>query len=436
MSQRMQPTLITRARQNWQRARVALEFAQQSIWSARKRMWLVVLGAAIGFGAIDSMLIIGSSVQARIQSSLNSLGGDILTLGITGGEQSDTQNAFMSRRPMMHRTPPSAKTGEAPVNMATLGQLVGAMPPVQGTALIVQGGQSCSASADDVQYLQTIQVPLAVQSLLSMQLASGRFLHSGDLEQPNMLLGAEALEGLRRQRPDANVGSQIQSSGRTYRIVGVLKTHPGSDFVQALQINSSAIVASHAPDTDNSGGHSGSTKSLLVRLHTDTPAQAFAKELTGRAQQLLPGYSIEVTGSWEFIKLRQEQAALYASFLAVLGSVSLLVGTLGIANMMLVSVTERRAEIGLRMAIGAKRGDIVAQFLCEGVLICLVGSAVGLLLGWGVAKVALNIGGFDAVLSASVIVKASLLAVACGIVSGAYPAHRAAAVEPVSSLQG
>lgn len=433
MSQHAQAS-ITRVRYSARRAYVALEFALQSIWSARRRMWLVVLGAAIGFGAIDSMLIIGSSVQARIQSSLDSLGGDIVTLAITGAAREDTQDPFMSRRPMLRRPPPIPKNDETAVDMDTLGQLISAMPQVQGTAWVNQGGQSCSVSAEDVQGLQTIQVPLAVQPLLSLQLAGGRLLHPGDLGQPNMLLGSAALESLRSERPGAGVGSLIQACGRSYRIVGLLQPHPGSDFVQALQINSSAMVASHTPDADSSG--SNSTKSLLVRLHTGTPAQAFAKELTERAQRLLPGYSVQATGAWEFIKLRQEQAALYARFLAVLGSVSLLVGALGIANMMLVSVSERRAEIGLRMAIGAKRADIVAQFLCEGVLICLVGAALGLLLGWGVAKIALGLGGFDAVLSASVIVKASLLAVGCGIVSGAYPAHRAAAVEPVSSLQG
>jgi putative ABC transport system permease protein len=423
---------VVSVRQRWQRASVALVFALQSIWSARRRMWLVVLGAAIGFGAIDSMLIIGHSVQVRIQSSLDSLGGDIVTLGVTSAAQEERLDAMKGERPKPRRAAPMTTANADAVDTETLGKLINNMPQVQGIAWVNQGGRSCSSSADDVQDLHQIQVPLAVQSLLSLKLAEGRFLHPGDLDQPNMLLGAAAMEALRTQRPGTGVGSQIQACGLTYRVIGVLQPHPGSDFVQALQINSSAMMARHSPDADTSGA----MKSLLVKLHTGTAAQNFAMDLTARAQQLLPGYSVQAEGAWEFIKLRQEQASLYARFLAVLGSVSLLVGTLGIANMMLVTVSERRAEIGLRMAIGAKRTDIVAQFLCEGVLICLVGAAVGLLLGWGVAQIALNLGGFDAVLSASVIAKASLLAIGCGIISGAYPAYRAAAVEPVSSLQG
>lgn len=424
MSQRTQD-VIAIARQIGPRAQVALEFALQSLWSSRRRIWLVVMSAAIGFGAINSMLIIGSSVQARIQSSLDSLGGDILTLTIAEEPEDDAQDPFTSRQFKPHHSS---------VDLVSLGPLISGMQQVEGIAW-VEGGGSCSVSTGEVQSLQTIPVSPAVQPLLAMKLAGGRFLHPGDLGQFNLLLGATALERLRTEVPGAGIGSQIRACGHSYRIVGVLQPHAGSDFVQALEINSSAMVASHI---FNAGSLDAPTsdKNLLVRLRAGTSAQAFAKKLTVRTQLLLPGYSVQAAGAWEFIKLRQEQASLYARFLAVLGGVSLLVGALGICNMMLVSVSERRAEIGLRMAIGAKRADIVAQFLVEGVLICVVGAAIGLLLGWGVAKVALGLGGFNAVLPASVILNASLLAVGCGIVSAAYPAHRAAAVEPVSSLQG
>lgn len=417
--------------QNIQRCGVALLFALQSLWSARRRMWLVVLGAAIGFGAIDSMLIIGSSVQTRIQSSLDSLGGDILSLDITGVAQAEMMASLGIKGVKPSQSVPMAKDNAAAVDMATLRQLISVMAPVESVAW-VQSDQSCATSADDVQGLQLIRAPLGVQQLLSLKLAAGRDLHPGDVDQSNLLIGSEALETVRTKNPGAGVGSVIRVCGRPFRIVGLLQPHPGSDFVQALQINSAALMASSLPDADVSG----STKSLLVRLRSGVAAQAFAQALTERARQLLPGYTVQATGAWEFIKLRQEQASLYSHFLAILGSVSLLVGALGIANMMLVSVSERRAEIGLRMAVGAKKMDIVVQFLLEGVLICLVGAVVGMLLGWGVAKVALNLGGFDTVLSAAVIFKASLLAVGCGIVSGAYPAHRAAAMEPVASLQG
>ena len=415
-----------------QRVRIAVEFAVQSIWSARRRMWLVLLGVGIGFGAIFSMLIIGSSVQAEIQSSLDSLGGDIVTLtatpasslhrGLPGMGEAHSESGSMV-------TPQAAADA---VSMETLLPLLRSMDGVEGAAPVFDRS-SCSVSSEDVEGLQVIQTSLDIQPLLGLQLAQGRRLHPGDAGQNNILLGSVALENLRQQQPWAGVGSVIRSCGKSFRIVGVLQPHPGSDFVQALQINDSALMvqAGAYTQTDRT-----SSQSVLVRLRPGIDAQVFSDQLANRVKYLLPGHSVTAYGAWAFIKSRQEQISLYARFLAVLGSVSLLVGALGITNMMLVTVSERRAEIGLRMAIGAKPRDIVIQFLCEGVLICFVGSVVGMLLGWSVAEIALGLADFDAVLSLGVIFQASVLAIICGMVAGAYPARKAATMDPVTSLQG
>lgn len=416
-----------------QRLRIAVEFAVQSIWSARRRMWLVVLGVGIGFGAIFSMLIIGSSVQAKIQSSLDSLGGDIVTLSIT--PPSSFSPFDQAEAGMGTASGPEAallhQSADEAVNMETLLQLLRAMHGVEGAAPVYER-TSCMFSSQDVQGLQIIQTTVDIQPLLGLELAQGRGLHPGDVGQNNLLLGSATLDGLRQQQPGIGVGSVVHSCGQTWRIVGIMKPHPGSDFVQALQINNSALTA-HV-GSQPQGSHA-STRSVLVRLRAGIDAQAFANQLASRVEQLMPGHSVQANGAWAFIKSRQEQVSLYARFLAVLGSVSLLVGALGITNMMLVTVSERRAEIGLRMAIGANPLDIVIQFLCEGVLICLVGSVVGMLMGWGVAEIALGLADFDAVLSVAVIFQASVLAMVCGMVAGAYPARKAATMDPVSSLQ-
>lgn len=422
---------FARSRAALQRWSVALEFAVQSIWSARRRMWLVVLGVAIGFGAIFSMLIIGGSVQAKIESSLDSLGGDIVTLNINRPSamyQDDLGVGRMTRRPS--RLPGQDASEALPLN--ALEPLLSAMPAVMAVAPVYNRG-SCAVSGDDVRNLTVINTTVAIQDLLGLQWAQGRALTRADEAQNNMVVGSQALVDLRQQKPDIGLGSIIKSCGRPYRIVGVLRPHPGSDFVQALQINESTLVAgAQAPRQDDGL----STQSWLLRLQAGADAQAIAGQITARVERLLPGYSVQADGAWAFIRSRQEQISLYSRFLAVLGSVALLVGALGITNMMLVTVAERRAEIGLRMAIGAQPQDIVIQFLCEGVLICLVGAVVGMLLGWGVASVALGLAGFEAMLSPSVIVQASLLAIGCGMVAGAYPARQAARLDPVSSLQG
>jgi putative ABC transport system permease protein len=405
---------------NLQRWQVAFEFAVQSLWSARRRMWLVVLGVAIGFGAIFSMLIIGDSVQAEIQTSLDSLGGDIVTLNITPSSRQGHDDIARA-----------GLAADETVTPDTLLQLLRAMAGVEGVAPVYERSY-CDLSSDDVRGLQVIHTSVEIQSLLGLRWAQGRGLHPADAGHNNLVLGSAALENLRQQKPGIAVGSVIQSCGRTYRIVGVLQAYPGSDFVQALQINESALVVISGNLLHSNGS---STRSWVVRLRTGLDAQALSNQLVARAKDLLPGHSVEASGAWEFIQSRQQQISLYARFLAVLGSISLIVGVLGITNMMLVTVTERRAEIGLRMAIGAKPRDIVIQFLCEGVLICLAGAVLGMLLGWGVAVIALGLAGFDVELSAVVILQASVLAIVCGMVAGAYPAQKAANLDPVSSLQ-
>jgi putative ABC transport system permease protein len=141
--------------------------------------------------------------------------------------------------------------------------------------------------------------------------------------------------------------------------------------------------------------------------------------------------SVAVTGAWQALQSRRDQVSMYTRFLTILGSVSLLVGSLGIANVMLASVAERRSEIGLRIALGAARGDIVLLFLAESAMVC----AFGATLGMAGAAVALDRAGIEMAISGWVVIEAAVAAVACGLLAGTYPAWRASTVDPVVSLQ-
>jgi ABC-type antimicrobial peptide transport system permease subunit len=128
--------------------------------------------------------------------------------------------------------------------------------------------------------------------------------------------------------------------------------------------------------------------------------------------------------------------ALYTRFLALLGAVSLVVGSLGVANVMLVSVVERRAEIGLRAAIGARPADIALQFVIESLLICLGGALAGLLLGLAGSAAALALAHIELSIGAGTLAAVALLVMGSGLVAGLYPALRAARLDPATTLQG
>jgi putative ABC transport system permease protein len=151
---------------------------------------------------------------------------------------------------------------------------------------------------------------------------------------------------------------------------------------------------------------------------------------------LLPAHQVRAEGSWALLSARQEQTSLQIRLLAALGSVALLVGTLGVANMMLAAVTQRRSEIGLRMTVGASRADIVPQFLMESTLMCASGAVVGLMIGTLVAELALDFLGVQTLVHGHAMAATTALALTCGLLAGDYPALRAASVNPSESLLG
>lgn len=409
----------------WNDVTLALRFALQSIWRARRRMVLAVLGVGIGFAAIHTLLIIGHSAEARIQESLDSLGGDVVTLSIRRPEPNDGPRRGPPGPRMTPREGPAADA----VSMPTALHLLRAMPEVEAVAT---ADRACNGYSGDDGLHDLVRVSLSAQPLLGLVPASGRLLHEGDRAHGNIVLGTEAFENLRRQQPHARLDATIQACGRPLRIVGILRPHLGSDLVQVVGINHSALVFD---DNDASTSPDDNERNVLVRLRKGTDSRVAANQLRERFAALMPGHQVQAAAAWDIIRLRQEQTALYTRFLAVLGGISLLVGAMGIANMMLVSVTERRSEIGLRMAIGARRLDVVLQFVAEGVLICLVGSVLGLLVGVIAAQVSLQFAGFNLVFPGSVAVHATLLALVCGIAAAAYPAYRAATVDPNQSLR-
>lgn len=414
------------------RLRIALDCAFQSTWCARRRIVLAVVGVSIGFGAIASMLIIGDSLEARARESLASLGGDVLAVAVQ--DPSDWSAPRMRLAALAAPAGGAAETEPVSAPMRqSVSRLAQAMPEVRASAwfaLNTSCGPEPGANASPGYEVYLAQH--GIEALLSLRLSAGRGLNVADRGQATVIAGSEAIQSLRERQPALGVGSWVAVCGRPHRIVGILHPHRGSELVRALQINRALLAAAEEGELTQPM----SAPTLLVSLRGQVDSQAFGKALGQRVARLLAPHRVQVTGAGEILKARHEQVRQYSGMLAVLGGVALLVGGLGVAHMMLVSVSQRRGEIGLRVAVGARRADIAAQFLCESVLVCLTGSALGMLAGLALAAVVLMLAGFAPVLSQGVMLKASVLALAGGVLAGAYPAYRAACVQPISSLQG
>ncbi|MEN9419094.1 MAG: hypothetical protein RI988_2714 [Pseudomonadota bacterium] len=408
------------------RGMLALAFALDTVWRARRRMLLAVLGAAIGFGTTDVMLIIGSSAQASARAALASFGGDVATLTFAPRRSAEAAASPMEPQPAP-TVPDESGSQDSPLDLASTGRLIASMPGVH-EATWARGLNNCNTI--DASTEVAVVVP-RIQQLLSLRVAFGRALTEVDQGQPNIVLGAGAAAALRAKHPGLTVGSLLSLCGRTMRVVGLLQSHPGNDLLQALRINESALLA--MSERELLGAQSD--KQLLLRLRPSTDAQALVQQVQAQAQRLVPDHRVRAQGAWEFLRARQEQISLYVRFFAVIGGVALLVGILGIANMMLAAVSERRHEIGLRMTLGARRSDIVTQFLLEGVLVCAAGAVLGMAAALPIGWLALNAVGLPMVLSLEVVALATLLALVCGTAAGIAPARRAAGIDPIQGLQ-
>lgn len=397
-------------------------FAGQHLRHSRMRIALAVIGVAIGIASVTSMLVLGHSIDARLRQSLDSLGADVVTLSITSsiGRMLPNGNYEGSVLPIV---------GE---DSRTIWNVLRTMPELTGQATF-ERIPSCPRGEPIGDY-EAHRIDLAMQPLLALQPVEGSLLVEADAT-PAIVAGAQAWKRLRESQPEASVGREVMICGKSFRVAGVLASHPGTEIIEALRIDhalmlndaaSRQLMIARAPTSG------------LIKLRDGLPARAVANRITNRLSSLFEGRPIKVVaaGAWQVSEVRREQIALYTRFLAIVGGVSLLVSSLGIANVMLAAVAERRREIGLRVALGAAPLDITVQFMVESVAICLVGGLAGLALGVGVAGLTLSLVGYELALSLGTLLMPALLAALCGLAAGVYPARLAARADPISSLQG
>ncbi|MBB6593527.1 ABC transporter permease [Ralstonia solanacearum] len=409
-----------------QRLRIAVGFAWQSIRTNRRRIALAVAGVAIGIAAVTSMLVIGDSVTAQATRALDQLGADVVTISVQppGADPSDQS------------IEPLSEAAQARMDATTEAAAAALrhMPEVQSVARLERrfgcaNGPETALGSPDI-----VAAHPDLPGVLSLRLQRGRFLSPLDARQPWIVLGADVAAELRKTRLDVRPGTALTLCGKTFFLAGVLAPYIGDDLLQSVRMNH-AVFVSYASLRRLTGPPAPAPSFLLTRLQTGATAPDMPGLLGARLRTVL-SQTVEASGAKQVSELRQQQVSLYTRFLAVLGCVALLVGSLGITNVMLASVSERKTEIGLRMALGAHTTDVVAQFLTESVLICLLGAALGLVLGIVSAAVALTVAQIGITLNIATPLCAALLALLSGLAAGAYPAANAARLDPVTLLQG
>ncbi len=397
-----------------------INVAGQSILKNKMRTLLTMLGIIIGVGAVIVMVAIGAGAQSEIASQIQNLGTNMLVITPGAAEQGGVSQGAQSLTRL---------TVEDAEMLEDQSFLLAAVSPVVVSPAQVIGGAGNWRTA-------VMGVSTEYQTIRDWGLADGVFFEEADMRalRKVVVLGSTVADAL-FPAGDA-VGQQIRVRDVPVTVVGVLQskgqTSEGSD-------QDDVILAPYTTVQNRLSGRMFIAQILASTFSPDdiAAAQVEIGQILRDAHDLAPNEQDDFTvrNQAEITEAAQGTTEVMTLLLAAIAGISLLVGGIGIMNIMLVSVTERTREIGLRLALGARGSDVLTQFLVESVVMSVLGGLIGLGLGVGGSSIISYFTGWSTVISPATVAVALGFAGAVGVFFGFYPARRAAALDPIEALR-
>jgi putative ABC transport system permease protein len=399
--------------------------AIRALLGNKLRSILTMLGILIGVAAVISVLSLGSAQEALVGEAFATLGSNLIYVipreGSVGGMVGEA----------------TLTVGDAEAIARHAPSVVGVAPTAQTYARVVAGGESLNSLIAGV-------TPEA-EWVDNYAVALGGFITESDYRARSRVtvLGSEVAKTLFGEIDPTS--QSIRIGGSQFQVIGVLESRGTGFGFEDMRVYIPLSTLYSTVAATQAGGRGNSVDMISVQVESSDDLEPAEQEITAI---LRDAHNIREGEDDDFRVLNVASVAeqvtqvlgILRLVLAGIAGISLLVGGIGIMNIMLVSVTERIREIGLRKAVGAKRRDILIQFLIEAATLGLCGGAVGVGLGWIIVKimsvVATNAGfSFAAVLPGYAIALAAGVAILIGVISGLYPAIRAARLDPIESLR-
>jgi putative ABC transport system permease protein len=389
------------------------------------RSVLTTLGIIIGVAAVIIMVSVGAGAEARVDDLISSLGSNLLMVlpgsGTAGGVRLGAGSV------------PTITEDDAEAIQSELSIVEAAAPSVRGTAQVVFGNLNWSTLVYGVtpEYLKVREWEITTGRVFTDQEVKGAAKVA--------LLGQTVVENL---FPGGSpVGQVIRITRVPFEVVGLLKSK-GQTLMGRDQDDAIFIPISTAKKRVLGGRYLGgkAVAAIFVKVREAglvSEAERQVKQLLRQRHRLRPDQDDDffIRNLSEFLEARAQSSRAMALLLAAVASVSLIVGGIGIMNIMLVSVTERTREIGLRLAIGARGKDILTQFLIEAVTLSLIGGLIGIALGVGGSMAMSMFGEWPMIVEINSVILAFGFAAAVGVFFGFYPARKAARLDPIEALR-
>jgi len=397
--------------------------ALESLTANKLRAALTILGIVIGVASVIAMLAVGAGAQDTIIGSISGIGTNLLFV-FQGNLQQDIRN----EQPLtMGDVLAFSDVFQAP-------HIEDIAPTITGNIGVVHEGESTT--------VELRGVTPEFESVRNYDLIEGDFITDDNVNgrASVALLGPEVADKLFGRRKFLT-GETIRIDGQPFRVIGVLEAKGGGSFGSQDNVVLVPITTARVRLLNRERDHVDVV--FVQAIDADSVPLVYeeiAQILRTRHRTELGADDFTIFTQEDFLSLAGTITNVFTIFLGGIAAISLLVGGIGIMNIMLVSVTERTKEIGLRKAVGAKKADILIQFLTESIMLSLFGGIIGIIFGWIISAVVGRIAAasgtpFSPAVGLDAILLATIFSTAVGLFFGIYPANRAANLEPVEALR-
>jgi putative ABC transport system permease protein len=403
-----------------------IRIAARALLVNKMRALLTMLGIVIGVAAVIAIVAIGTGATKRMQDQIASIGSNLIII-LPGSTNTGGTRSGMGNAATLTLDDVDAIADECPAVTA-------ASPEAWGRAQMVYGNSNWSTS------IRGMTPPYL--TIRDLKVVNGVSFTDQDVAKASkvVVLGKTVVDNLFTSGEDP-VGKAVRINRVPFKVIGVLgskgQTSMGQDQDDVILM---PVTTAKKRVVGFSRYSANAIGSIVVKATDEDHLNTAIDQITGLLRQrhhIREGQDddFDVRNLTEVFNAIQNSAKIAALFLAAIASISLLVGGIGVMNTMLISVTERTREIGLRQAVGAKTGDILMQFLIEAVVLSAVGGIIGIVIGIGLSVLVTQVAGWQTQIYFSTILMAFGFSALVGVFFGFYPARKAAMLDPIEALR-